>query len=253
MDVGLVLIPQYDEELFGGVYLTPVTQCDVLKHPHEFLVLLQPNSPNTTITISREINTRAQYAGAKALEFELSTDGVNYHLKVRIVDSETPLPEQTETESYSRSVIGHEPEDLTRWFMQLPIEGPPANTSLDSVTQLQVICNALVRKCFPLSRIQDPRVRLVRFGEEALELLQAGGLSKENVHELTDYVYGREKGKVAQEVAGVFTTLCSLAAAYQINLFNTVVTEAKRFSANIVKIRTKEARKPDFENRVPRH
>jgi len=48
--------------------------------------------------------------------------------------------------------------------------------------------------------------RFTRFLEEALEGVQAAGMSQEAAHFWVDYVYGRPKGEPAQEFAGIFLT-----------------------------------------------
>lgn len=51
-----------------------------------------------------------------------------------------------------------------------------------------------------------------RFGEEALELIQALGGTREGVLALVDYVWGRPAGEPAQEMGGALTTLAALAS-----------------------------------------
>jgi hypothetical protein len=55
--------------------------------------------------------------------------------------------------------------------------------------------------------------RAARFVEEAVELVQAVGLSRERVMAIVDVVYSRPKGDVFQEIGGVGLTLLALAAA----------------------------------------
>lgn len=63
---------------------------------------------------------------------------------------------------------------------------------------------------FPLSVVMDIRERGFRFCEESLELVQALGLTKDEVLKLVDYVYGRPVGNIGEEVGGVGTTLASV-------------------------------------------
>ena len=60
--------------------------------------------------------------------------------------------------------------------------------------------------------------RARRFGEEAIELLQAAGLPKSDVLQLVDYVYSRPVGDEAQEVGGTMVTLASLCEALCYNM-----------------------------------
>lgn len=49
-----------------------------------------------------------------------------------------------------------------------------------------------------------------RFLEEAIELVQAVGMERENAHKLVDYVFDRQVGETFQEVGGVLITLSAL-------------------------------------------
>lgn len=60
---------------------------------------------------------------------------------------------------------------------------------------------------FGAAAATSPKERIRRFTEEAIELAQADGLSKEEVLELVSYVYSRPAGEPAQEVGGVGLTL----------------------------------------------
>jgi NTP pyrophosphatase (non-canonical NTP hydrolase) len=54
--------------------------------------------------------------------------------------------------------------------------------------------------------------RAYRFFEEAGELFQAVGMTKDDAYKVVDYVYGRPKGETGQEIGGVMITLLALAA-----------------------------------------
>jgi len=59
----------------------------------------------------------------------------------------------------------------------------------------------------------DVRERALRVLEEAIELAQACGVDVEAAHKLVDYVFARPVGNTAQEIAGLFVTAYSCAAA----------------------------------------
>ena len=59
--------------------------------------------------------------------------------------------------------------------------------------------------CFPKSAHLNVRERN-RFIEEALELAQANACTKEEAHQLVEYVFGRPPGEVRHEVGGVMVT-----------------------------------------------
>lgn len=101
-------------------------------------------------------------------------------------------------------------------------------------------------QCFGLGAVDNKLERQHRFLEESLELVQALGCSKDEAHQLVDYVYGRPKGEPAQEVGGVMTTLAVLCFAYKIKMDDAGETELLRINQFEVtdKIRAKQAAKP---------
>ena len=101
-----------------------------------------------------------------------------------------------------------------------------------------------LEQCFGVDIAKDKTERSYRFIEEALELVQATGTTKEEVLQLVDYVYGRPVGEVFQEVGGVMTTLPSLCHAWDIQMANAAETELARCWERIDKIREKQKSKP---------
>lgn len=103
-----------------------------------------------------------------------------------------------------------------------------------------------MRACFTPAITTDKVERNHRFLEEALELVQAGGCTKEEALQLVDYVYGRPVGELPQEVGGVAVTLAALCSAYEIDLQQCADDEVERVWQLIEKIRAKQAAKPKF-------
>ncbi len=87
-----------------------------------------------------------------------------------------------------------------------------------------------------------------RFLEEALELIQAGGCTKDEAHKLVEYVFGRPVGELPQEVGGVMTTLTALCTAHNIDVIREALNELQRIEHPDImnKIRAKQAAKPKF-------
>ena len=85
--------------------------------------------------------------------------------------------------------------------------------------------------------------RVARFGEEALELQQALGQSREDAHALVDYVFDRPVGEPAQEMGGTMTTLALLAVVAGLDMAADGERELARCStaAVLAKIRGKRA------------
>lgn len=94
----------------------------------------------------------------------------------------------------------------------------------------------------------DKTERAHRFGEEAIELLQAAGVDKTEVLQLVDYVYGRPKGEMWNEIGGVMVCLAALCHAFKLSLIKCMMREYTRINTPemIAKIRAKNAAKPKF-------
>jgi NTP pyrophosphatase (non-canonical NTP hydrolase) len=99
-------------------------------------------------------------------------------------------------------------------------------------------------QCFGTESCLDKRSRTHRFLEEALELAQAAGCPRNEAMRLVDYVYGRDRGAVHQEVGGVMLTLAALCHAHGIAMNIEAERELCRVWDNIDVIRRKELMKP---------
>lgn len=99
-------------------------------------------------------------------------------------------------------------------------------------------------QCFVRPDAMLPAQRSFRFTEEALELAQASGTSREDVMRLVDYVYGRPVGAVDQEIGGVVVTLAGLANSVGLSVEYAGNAELARCVENTDKIRAKDLAKP---------
>lgn len=72
-------------------------------------------------------------------------------------------------------------------------------------------CADWVIDTFGTAAMDSTEERLLRFAEEALEVLQAGGLSEERIDALKAHVYSRPVGEISQEIGGASVTLMLLA------------------------------------------
>ena len=98
-------------------------------------------------------------------------------------------------------------------------------------------------KCFGPKIPLDKTERNYRFFEEATELVQACGMTKEDCYKLIEYVYNRPVGEIEQEIGGVMVTLAALTHANGANLRHCSVNEYNRIIDNIEKIRAKQVAK----------
>lgn len=113
-----------------------------------------------------------------------------------------------------------------------------------TMTTFQQEVGAWVLSCLGEAELHDRNERNHRFLEEALELTQACGCTATEAHQLVDYVYGRERGDIAQEVGGVMLTLAALCQAHGLNMHTCGSAELRRVWTKIPEIRAKHAAKP---------
>lgn len=99
-------------------------------------------------------------------------------------------------------------------------------------------------ECFGVAISQDRKERNHRFFEEAAEMVQAGGMSKEDAMILIDYVYGRPAGEIEQEVGGVMVTLAAWCLAHDIDMHECGDIELERIWTKVESIREKQKTKP---------
>lgn len=101
-------------------------------------------------------------------------------------------------------------------------------------------------QCFGIDDTFDKRERSLRFGEEAIELLQATGLQKEEIYGLIEYVYRKKPDAVRDEFADVQITLLALATAYDIFIDDLTEESLKWANKNIPMIQSIYKRKPKY-------
>jgi hypothetical protein len=105
-----------------------------------------------------------------------------------------------------------------------------------------------MQQCFGPEIAKDRKERNHRFFEEASELVQACGMTRQEAHQLVDYTWSRPVGDRGQETGGALVTLAALCDAWGIDMGEEAYTELDRIMDPDVmaKIRTKQACKPKF-------
>lgn len=99
---------------------------------------------------------------------------------------------------------------------------------------------------FGKASMQDRKERMLRFLEEAVELVRAGGLSREEIERIVDFEFGRPvETEIRKEFGGAGVTLYAAADAYFLDLDSMVLREINRVDRNKEKIREKSKAKPD--------
>lgn len=98
--------------------------------------------------------------------------------------------------------------------------------------------------CFGAAISADRIERNHRFLEESLELVQANGCTRDDAHQLVDYVFGRPVGELHQEIGGVMVTLAALCLASGQDMHEAGEVELARIWTKVEAIRAKQAAKP---------
>ena len=112
------------------------------------------------------------------------------------------------------------------------------------INSYQMRVERWLEACFPPAVRANRAERTHRFLEEALELAQANGCSREDALALVEYVFGRSQGDPAQEVGGVMVTLAGLCSASGINMDEAGDVELAGNWERIDAIREKQQSKP---------
>lgn len=149
----------------------------------------------------------------------------------------------------AQTIAHHEPLDREALKLSIrealnPLGAETTSPRLDVAYQSRV--KDWVVACFGPEVLEDRRERTHRFTEEALELAQACGATREEVLLLIDYVYGRPVGDVANEVGGVMTTLSALCCTQDVDLDSAAEAELAQVWLKMDRIRQKWLSKPKF-------
>jgi hypothetical protein len=127
--------------------------------------------------------------------------------------------------------------DIEGWLTK----GVRAPTKLSFQERVEEWCLA----CFGQEITMSRGERNHRFIEEALELVQSLGYSREEAHRIVDYVFDRPTGEPSQELGGVVVTLNALATAFPMPVDYCGEKELARVWEKIDRIRAKQAAKPN--------
>ena len=110
--------------------------------------------------------------------------------------------------------------------------------------ELQREVDLWVRQCMGDAEADDKRQRAFRFFEEALELAQACGMTREEAGALADYTFSRPPAPgPADEVGGVLNTLSALCNAHGISMDGCAESEMAHVWRNLERIRAKHQSK----------
>jgi hypothetical protein len=103
---------------------------------------------------------------------------------------------------------------------------------------------AWLMECFSMEVCRDRTERNHRFLEESLELVQALGCTRDEAHQLVDYVFNRPVGDPVQELGGVMVTVAALCWPNELDMYDAAEKELARIWQKIDVIRAKQAAKP---------
>lgn len=138
--------------------------------------------------------------------------------------------------------LGH--DEFLRRFKPALVDGKNPSPSMQGDGSFQSRVQPWMMACFGPEISADKLERNDRFIEEALELVQASDYPKERAHALVDYVYGRDKGEINQEVGGVMVTLSAHCLAHGVDMHEEAEIELARIWTKVDQIREKQKAKP---------
>lgn len=98
----------------------------------------------------------------------------------------------------------------------------------DTLDALQRVVGHWVVRYIGPDLLIDRRERALRVLEEAIELAQAEGLSRDSVARLSDRAFSRPAGEPRSEAAGVLVTLLAWAVGAQVSLWDEAIREVRR-------------------------
>lgn len=104
--------------------------------------------------------------------------------------------------------------------------------------------------CFGIEPTLSKDQRNQRFFEEAIELVQAAGMSEYKAKKLIEHVYARPKGEIKQEVGGVMISLMGLCSANNVDAMTCGEDELLRVENNVEKIRFKQQEKLTVQEEI---
>lgn len=112
---------------------------------------------------------------------------------------------------------------------------------------LQQRVHGWLRYVFGPHAAEHKVTRAIKFLEEALELAQACGISKDSARHVTNMVYSNAPGAIAQEIGGTVITLAALSHALGYDYTAEGLAEMKRVESPeaIEKIKSKDQIKKD--------
>lgn len=101
------------------------------------------------------------------------------------------------------------------------------------------------KECFPDPKWENKKERVFRFAEEAVELMQAAEMTREEVQKIVAYVYGRPPGRLHSEIGGTMLTLAVFCSVVERSLMACAEIELARVMDPLMmkKIRQKQASK----------
>jgi NTP pyrophosphatase (non-canonical NTP hydrolase) len=116
----------------------------------------------------------------------------------------------------------------------------------NSFTEYQRLIRDWLFHTFSRTDAENRLQRSYRFLEEAMELVQATGVGRNECMQILDYVYARPVGEIRQEIGGVMVCLAAICSAHDVSLGDCAWAEQERIWLNVEKIRAKNAGKPKF-------
>ena len=183
--------------------------------------------------------------------------------RYELAGKELPEEEYRCRDSWGVEVVGSKYADTLRTFAiaqvaranycqaQLEREQAARQRAEKDAARFQERVNIWVTACMGADVAADKMERNFRYLEESLEVVQAGGCSKDDSQRLVEYVFSRPVGDIQQEVGGAMVTLAALCNAHQLGMNHAAIVEIARCEENTEKIRAKHFAKAIRSSPLP--
>lgn len=139
-----------------------------------------------------------------------------------------------------------DPETKKRLMAESPDNAPTPYIVTKLPESFQARVYPWTLKTFGPTLTLSLKERRQRVGEEAIELLQAAGASRDEIIGIVDHVMNRPMGEPRQEAAGLQVCLAAFCNTMNIDMDQCREEELERCIDKVDKIRDKNLLKPTF-------
>jgi hypothetical protein len=125
----------------------------------------------------------------------------------------------------------------------LPLSDRQVATSFQTRSWTEIV------ECLGEARANDSDERVQRFFEEAIELVQAAGMTPSTAHQMVDWKFSGGVGLVSKEIGNVMVALAGVASVHGVDMMVAGEDDLLSIAGRHNEIRTRHEAKPRFVDR----